>query len=174
MASKNSTRFAVLFLILAVSSCFAQSLNNASLTCPHLQIEDNGTSPLTITVGVCQFKPFIATAPNAYISQEYYSEIYTLKNSTDVSLTDGRLVSDGLKSGANMTLIVTMPVTGVQKEFELAYNYLPTADAMQRQQWPITLHLPAGATVQVEVYAFSNVASNCSNTCYDSAKWKLQ
>ncbi|HEV7520121.1 MAG TPA: hypothetical protein VGP89_03415 [Candidatus Angelobacter sp.] len=164
-----------LFSLTLLTGCgFAQNLNNASLTCPPLAIQDDGKTPLTVTVGVCQFKPLVGTAPGAYVSQEYYSELYTVKNASDISVTDGRLVSDGAKSGANFTLIITLPITGQQKEFELAYNYLPTVDAMQRQQWPLVMHIPAGATVQVEVYAFSSTASNCATICYNSAKWKLQ
>jgi hypothetical protein len=131
---------------------------------------DDGSGSLQMTIN-CTMAP--KTGAAGYLSALYESNTVTLQHDIDVSLTTGFVAADANSAGWSFTLELTLP-NGQKKRFPVGLNSFPTPGAMISKQWPITIHVPAGSTLQVEVYGFASNVAACSGTCYGNAQWSLQ
>jgi hypothetical protein len=175
---KNFTRLSVFAVLLFSISAFAQS--NGTVTCNPISITgDDGSGSLDFWIP-CHLTWNGAGDLNAYLSGEYEFPAYTLKAATNVTFITGHITSDGSRAGWVYRMFISYPSSAsptgtVNKKLELIYNSIPAPDAMDREQWPMSIYLPAGTTIKVEAYGYSNNAFTCVNgPCASSAGWTLQ
>jgi hypothetical protein len=179
MAKTNSIRFAVLFLILAAVSGFAQ---NATLNCSTLTAGgDDGSGSVTLmtspqpSFGCCiLFNPIPGTPPTSYLSASCDSNLVTLNHALSVTTIQLEARKNVGAFSPFETLVIQTP-NGQVRRFPMLWT-AGTNDIMRSYQWNVNLTLPQGTTFFIDAYFSTNAASICSpnNTCIASTVWTLQ
>jgi hypothetical protein len=188
MAIKKSTRFAVLFLILAAVSGFAQ---NATLNCGSLVVTgDDGGGLITVMTsvtplpapdpqkynGCCIIMNVIPGTPSsAYLSASCDTNTVVLAHAvtiTSISLS-GR--KNTFAFSPFETLVITTP-DGATRKFDMfLQGIMPSDPNNVFLNWPVNLSLPIGTSIFIDAYFSANAAAACPfNACIASTVWRLQ
>ncbi|HEX3091224.1 MAG TPA: hypothetical protein VHW72_01310 [Candidatus Angelobacter sp.] len=190
MASKHSTRFAVLFLILAAVSGFAQ---NATLNCGSLVVTgDDGGGLITVMssvaplpadpeqyLGCCIIMQSIPGTPStSYLSASCDTNTIQLNHAANVSSVSVSARKNSFLFSPFETLVVTVPgPTPKVRKFDLfMLGQAATDPNFYHQTWDLPMSLPAGTQIYIDAYFSANSAATCASgtACIASSVWRLQ